>query len=148
MEIRKLARIPALELKKANVLATCKIVFWKAFRKSEEQTKRKSSSWRQTTLWQGTLRWKAINKLENNFGGAVRLNTHLLEMKKAMWAVVYHCSEASNARNMFCGKELTTCCKYLAAKIHGTQYTNKHGLRKIVREAIIVREVRMQIFQE
>ena len=43
---------------------------------------------------------------------------------------------------MFCSEDPNTWCKYHAAKIHGTVNTDKPGLPKIVREAI------MPTFQE
>ena len=65
-------------------------------------------------------------------------------MKKAIGAVVYHCSEASNAeaRYLFCSKEPNTWCKYQAAKIHGTVYTDKPSLPKVLHVAL------MSTFQE
>ena len=90
------------------------------------------------------LNEKSTNKLQNYFGVAIRQNSHNLVMKKAIGAVVYHCSEAANveARHMLCSKKPNTGCKYQAAKIHGTVYTGKPGLPKIVCEAI------MPTFQE
>ena len=87
----------------------------------------------------GRLDEKSINTLQNYFGVAIRQNSHnLLEMKKAIGAVVYHCSETSNAeaRHMFCSKEPNTSCKYQAGEIH------EQCIPKIVREAI------MPTFQE
>ena len=83
----------------------------------------------------GRLTDKVINKLQNYFGIAIRQNTHdLLEMKKAVGAVVYHCSDASNseARHMFCNKMPGTWCKYHESKINGTNYTEKYGLPKVM----------------
>ena len=88
----------------------------------------------------GRLADKVINKLQNYFGIAIRRNTHdLLEMKKAVGAVVYHCSDASNseARHMFCSKKPGTWCKYHESKINGTNNTEKAGLPKVVRDAIL-----------
>ena len=115
----------------------------KAVRKSKEKHNKENPLHVGKPLGgKGRLDEKPINKLQNYFGVAIRQNSHnLLEMKKAIGAVVYHCSEASNAeaRHKFCSKEPNTWCKYQTAKIHGTVYTEKPGLPKIAREANIPR---------
>ena len=112
----------------------------KACRKAKEKTQGNLLRDGKPLGGKGRSDEKSINKLQHYFGVAIRQNSrNLLEMKKAIGAVVYHCNEASNAeaRHMFCSKEPNTWCKYEAAKIHGTVYTDKPGLPKIVREAIM-----------
>ena len=56
----------------------------------------------------GRLNEHWINKLQNYYGLAIRQNTHsLITMRKAVGAVLYHCSEAANteSRQMFCEKD-------------------------------------------
>ena len=60
----------------------------------------------------GRLNDKWINKLQNYYGLAIRQNTDsLILMRKAVGAVLYHCSEAtsSEARHMFCHKKHAIC---------------------------------------
>ena len=56
----------------------------------------------------GVGRLHAKKKLQNYYGLAIRQNTHsLFLMRKAVGAVLYYCSEATNseARHMFCDKD-------------------------------------------
>ena len=56
----------------------------------------------------GRLNEKYINRLQNYYGLAIRQNTHsLINMRKAVGDVLYHCSEAATteARHMFCDKD-------------------------------------------
>ena len=64
-------------------------------------------------------------------------------MRKAVGAVLYHCSEAtsSEARHMFCHKD-SPWCKMIHAEKLGIPYADKPGLPVAVRDAI------MPIFQE
>ena len=60
-------------------------------------------------------------------------------MKQVVGAVVYHCSQASDsdARHIFFPKTAITWCKYQAAKLNGTNYTDKPGLPIIIRNKIL-----------
>ena len=92
----------------------------------------------------GRLNEKVINKLLNNYGLAIRQNTDSLpKMRKAVCAVLYHCSEASSAetRHMFCDVD-SQWCKFRMAGKKGKTYVDKPGLPLAVRNEI------MPIFQE
>ena len=92
----------------------------------------------------GRLNGKWINKLQNYDGLAIRQNTDsLILMRKAVGAVLYHCSEvtSSEARHMFCRKD-SHWCKMRQAEKLGIPYADKPGLPVAVRDAI------MPIFQE
>ena len=86
----------------------------------------------------GRLNEKWINKLQNYYGLAIRQNTTDLDaMRRAVGAVLYHCSEAksSMARHMFCDKE-SEWCKMRAAEKTGLPFQEKPGLPVAVQEAI------------
>ena len=92
----------------------------------------------------GRLNEKIINKLQNDYGLAIRQNTHsLLSMRNAVVAVLFHCSEASTseARHMFCDTDAEWCKMRQAQKL-GIEYINKPGLPVAVRDKI------MPIFQD
>ena len=79
------------------------------------------------------LTHKFINRLQNYYGIAIRSSckTSVPEMRKAVGAVLFHCSEAvdSNSRHQFCPKKATSWCKYQVDQINGTNdYTEKRGL--------------------
>ena len=85
-----------------------------------------------------------INRLQNYYGYAIRQNIgSLLSMRKAVGAVLYHCSEASSAesRHQFCDKD-SNWCKYRIAQREQKDYVDKKGLPKTIREEI------MPIFQD
>ena len=87
---------------------------------------------------QGRLTEKFINKLQNYYGIAIRSSCqgNVYSMKKAIAAVLYHCSEASNleAQHQFCPIGLDSWCKYHADK---ETYKPKPGLPAAIREFII-----------
>ena len=69
---------------------------------------------------QGRLTEKFINKLQNYYGIAIRSSCHrnVYSLKKAIAAVLYHCSEASSleAQHQFCPTGIDSWCKYYADK--------------------------------
>ena len=72
----------------------------------------------------GRLTDKIINKLQNYFGIAIRQSKGetVHELKKAIGAVLFHCSEASNldARYQMCPRSRESWCKFQANKINNT----------------------------
>ena len=69
--------------------------------------------------WCGRLNEKVINKPQNYYELAIRQNTDSLpKMRKAVGAVLYHCSEASSAetRHMFCDVDSQWCKFRMAGK--------------------------------
>ena len=83
---------------------------------------------------------KAINRLQNYFGIAIRKNTRSLHaMKKAVNAVVYHCSESyiKENRHTYCPTGPDKWCKYQKAKKTGEKYEDKPGLPVAVRDKIL-----------
>ena len=79
----------------------------------------------------GRLNGKVINKLQNYYGLAIRQNTDSLpKMRKAVGAVLYHCSEASSAetRHMFCGVDSQRCKFRMAGKKAKLMLTNRANL--------------------
>ena len=86
----------------------------------------------------GRLHDKWINKLQNYYGLAIRQNTDSLNnMRKAVAAVLYHCSEANSSasRHMFCPKN-AKWCKMRLAEEKGEKYVDKPGLPVAIRDAI------------
>ena len=82
------------------------------------------------------LTHKIINKMQNYFGIAIRNNnTSVDDMKKAIGAVLYHCSEANDpeARHMYCDRTEGTWCKYWKSNIMGTIYNEKPGIPRAVK---------------
>ena len=82
-----------------------------------------------------------INKLQNYFGIAIRQSTGttVLELKKAIGAVLYHCTDFTEdeTRHQFCPPFTDSWCKYQADKINGTNnYKKKPGLPKIIYDFI------------
>ena len=94
----------------------------------------------------GRLTDKAINILQNYYGMAIRQNTHsLYSMKKAVGAVLYHCSDISDEeeRHKFCPRESETWCKWQADKIRKTSiYSKKVNL------PIAIKKILEPIFKE
>ena len=89
----------------------------------------------------GWLTDKMINKLQNYFGITIRQSKGktVYELKKAIGAVLFHCSEASNldTRHQMCPHSNESWCKFQVDKINNTGlYKNKPGLPSIVRDAI------------
>ena len=74
----------------------------------------------------GRLNEKWINKLQNYYGIAIRQNTtDLNAMRRAVGAVLYHCSEATNSKAR--DKE-SEWCKMRMAEKAGLPYQEKPGL--------------------
>ena len=76
---------------------------------------------------------KYINQLQNYYGIAIRSNknTSVSDMRKAVGAVLYHCSDANNleSRHQFCPLSATSWCKYKVDQVNGTNnYVEKPGL--------------------
>ena len=89
----------------------------------------------------GRLTDKMINKLQNYFGIAIRQSAGktVFEMKKAIGAVLFHCSEASDLdlKHQMCPREADSWCKYQANKQNNTTtYKDKQGLPAAVKEII------------
>ena len=66
----------------------------------------------------GHLTDAVISKLQNYFGIAIRkYNIRINKMKKAICAVVYHCSEGTDSasRHRLCPRDEKTWCKYWQA---------------------------------
>ena len=89
----------------------------------------------------GRLTDKMINKLQNYFGIAIRQlkGKTVYELKKAIDAVSFHCSEASNldTRHQICPRSSESWCKFQADKINNTSlHKNKPGLPSVIRDAI------------
>ena len=87
----------------------------------------------------GRLTEKWINKLQNYYGLAIRQNTNnLLNIRKAVGAVLYHSSEASTteARHQFCDTN-SEWCKMRMAEKSGEIYVEKPGLPAAVRDKIM-----------
>ena len=87
------------------------------------------------------LQTKKINKLQNYFGIAIRqcCGKSVYEIKKAIGAVLFHCSEASSSdvRHAMCPRTFNTWCKYQADKINKTNvYKEKPGLPTVIRDII------------
>ena len=89
----------------------------------------------------GRLTDKAINTLQNYYGMAIRQNTNdLYSMKKAVVAVLYHCSyfPDENIRHQFCPKTADTWCKWQADKLNGTTtYKQKINLPPATKELLL-----------
>lgn len=89
----------------------------------------------------GRLTEKVINKLQNYFGIAVRqcTGTTVYQLKKAIGAVLYHCSDASDLdfRHRMCPRTSDSWCHYQADRLNGTStYKETPGIPEIIREAI------------
>ena len=76
----------------------------------------------QKILGRGGLTGKTINTLQNYHDMATRQNTcSLFSMKKAVGAVLYHCSDTANeeVRHQFCPKEPEGRYKWQSDKLKG-----------------------------
>ena len=91
----------------------------------------------------GRLTDQWVNTLQTYYGMAIRQNTdNLSNMRKAVGAVLYHCSEATDAqaRHQFCDKD-SEWCRMRVAERKNQPFTEKPGLPVAVRDKI------MPIFQ-
>ena len=79
--------------------------------------------------------------MQNYYGMAIRQNTNdLYSMKKAVGAVLYHCSYIpdENIWHQFCPKTADTCCKWQADKLNGTTtYKQKINLPPDIKELLL-----------
>ena len=68
----------------------------------------------------GRLSEKNINILQNDYGMAIRQNTNLYQMKKAIGATLFHCSDLKEeVRQQFCPQSIHSWCKYQSDKLTG-----------------------------
>ena len=79
------------------------------------------------------LTHKAINRLQNYYGISIRSksNKSVEEMRKAVGAVLFHCSEAASidSRHQFCPKSTSSWCKFQVDKVMNSHsYIDKPGL--------------------
>ena len=86
-----------------------------------------------TLRGRGLLNDKIIKKLQNYYGLALRQSTDttVYQLKKAVGAVLFHCSEASDldTRHQMCPSTKESWCKYQADKLNGTNtYKERPGL--------------------
>ena len=72
----------------------------------------------------GRLTDKVISKLQNYFGIAIRqsIRNTIYQLKKAIEAVLFHCSEAADleTRHQMCPRTADSWCKYQADKLNNT----------------------------
>lgn len=85
----------------------------------------------------GHLTEKVINKLQNYYGIAIRqcTGTTVYAMKKAVGAVLFHCSDARDpeTRHRMCPRSADSWCKFQSDKINNTQtYVDKPGIPTVV----------------
>ena len=98
-----------------------------------KSTKKESPSDSKTLEGKGCLTDKMTYKLQNYFGIAIRqwARKTVYEMKIAIGAVLFHCSEASNldTKHQMCPREPGSWCKYQAdTQNNRTTYKDKPGL--------------------
>ena len=94
----------------------------------------------------GRLNKKWENKLQNYYGLAIRQNTtDLSAMRRAVEAVLYHCSEAtsSKARHMFCNE--SEWCKMRMAEKAGLPC--RRGSRKKIEGGFMCRPPTVKLAQ-
>ncbi|XP_065680580.1 uncharacterized protein LOC136094527 [Hydra vulgaris] len=75
----------------------------------------------------GRLTDLAINTLQNFYGMAIRQNKELPLMRRAVGAVLYHCSDInSESRHLFCPRTTKSWCKWQKDKLEGTNTYKAH----------------------
>ena len=84
---------------------------------------------------------KVINKFQNYSGIAIRQSAGntAYQLKKALGAVLFHCSEAADleTRHHMCPETADSWCKYQADKLNNTDtYKEKPGIPAVIRETI------------
>ena len=83
---------------------------------------------------------KTINKLQNYYSLAnSKAQVQEYQLKEAIGAVLFHCSEASNldTRHQMCQSTKDSWCKYKADRLNWTNtYKEKPGLSTVIRDAI------------
>ena len=96
---------------------------------------------RKTLRERGHLTDKIISKLQNYYGLALQQSTGITvyQLKKAVWAILFHCSDASDLdnRHQMCPCTKDSWCKYQADKLNGTNtYKEKPVLPSVIRNSI------------
>ena len=78
----------------------------------------------------GTLTKKTIDSMQNWYGMAIRHNLeNLYQMKKAVGAILWHCTDFSEGRHRFCPLGINSWCKFQKDKVTGkTTHKNKINL--------------------
>ena len=88
----------------------------------------------------GRLTMKAINKLQNYYGMAIRQNTSSVYlMKKSVAAVLFHCSQHKSLddQHKFCPHTPDSWCKYQQDKLSGAStYKSSICLPSAVKDAL------------
>ena len=87
----------------------------------------------------GRLTDVAINTMQNYFGMAIRQNVGALyAMKKAIGAVLYHCSDLDeDVRHQFCPRAIDSWCKWQVDRINETnKYKPKVNLPNSIKQLI------------
>ena len=88
----------------------------------------------------GRLTMKAINKLQNYYGMAIRQNTSSVYlMKKSVAAVLFHCSQHKSLddQHKFCPRTPDSWCKYQQDKLSGAStYKSSICLPSAVKDAL------------
>ena len=87
------------------------------------------------------LTHKFINRLQNYYGIAIRSNANktVNEMRKAIGAVLFHCSEAGDlaSRHQYCLRSADSWCKYMVDQVmESNNYVEKPGLPVPLRKAL------------
>ena len=88
----------------------------------------------------GRLTNKVMNTLQNNYGMAIRQNTHnLYAMQKAVAVVLYHSTKNDDMdkRYQYCPRTTDSWCKYQSDKITGKNtYVERITINKAVSDVI------------
>ena len=87
----------------------------------------------------GRLTDRAINLLQNYFGMAITQNSDVPAMKKAIGAVLFHCSESEcdEQRHLFCPRTENSWCKWQSDQIAGKEtYKTKISLPSVIKTLI------------
>ena len=87
----------------------------------------------------GRLTDRAINLLQNYFGMAIRQNRDVPSMKKAIGAVLFHCSESEcdEQCHLFCPRTENSWCKWQSDQITGKEtYKTKISLPSAIKTLI------------
>ena len=92
-------------------------------------------------IGKGRLTEKIINLLQNYYGMAIRQNAKTVpEMRKAIGAVLCHCSESSSeeTHHLYCPKDKDTWCKWQNVKLTGeNKYNEKLPIPKVIKEILL-----------
>ena len=106
---------------------------------------------KKTLSGKGKLLEKHINSMQTFYGIAIRQNNELVPMKKAIGAILWHCTdfkqhkeneeetedEKEERRHQFCPHDSFTWCKYQKYKLTGKQkYKSKINIPKWIHNII------------